>query len=44
MMAVRSVRARIERLETLPTIPTVVRKLLETFENPRTSLREIGGS
>jgi putative nucleotidyltransferase with HDIG domain len=43
MMTVRSVRARIERLETLPAIPTVVRKLLETFENPRTSLREIGG-
>lgn len=43
MIATRSVKTQIEHLETLPTIPTVVRKLLETFENPRISLREIGG-
>jgi putative nucleotidyltransferase with HDIG domain len=43
VIATRSVKTQIEHLETLPTIPTVVRKLLEAFENPRISLREIGG-
>ncbi len=42
VIAARSVRAQMEDLEALPTIPTILRRLLETFENPRVSLSEIG--
>jgi len=41
MIATRSLKAQIEHLDTLSTIPSVVRRLLETFENPKTSLSDI---
>jgi HD-like signal output (HDOD) protein len=41
-MEQNTLRRQIERLDNVPTIPVMVRRLLEMFENPRISLKEIG--
>jgi len=42
MIAARSVKVQIESIDTVPTIPAVLWNLLKMFENPNTSLNEIG--
>jgi HD-like signal output (HDOD) protein len=41
MLNEKTVRFKVERLQTLATIPMMVKKLLETFDNPELSLRDI---
>lgn len=38
----RTLRRQIEKIDNVPTVPLMVRRLLEMFENPRISLKEIG--